>query len=181
MRPNSIAVQCQTCGTTFMVQPARLAKGRGKYCGQPCRDAAYTGSVKSPLSQRFWSKVGDPTTTGCREWQAARDRSGYGRLSSSRGSSPIKAHRLAYEFSFGKIPVDMDVCHHCDNPPCCNPEHLFLGDAKANAIDMVQKGRAAFGERNGAYTHPERHSSRLFPQSRPRDENHWNWQGGKSR
>lgn len=51
------------------------------------------------------------------------------------------AHRVAYEIANGPIPAGMNVCHHCDNPPCCDPNHLFLGDNSANHADMWSKGR----------------------------------------
>jgi len=55
-------------------------------------------------------------------------------------------HRLVWEWTNGPVPADMCVCHRCDNPPCVNPEHLFLGTKKANAEDMVSKGRSPRGE-----------------------------------
>jgi len=51
------------------------------------------------------------------------------------------AHRKAWEDEHGPIPPGMNVCHHCDNPPCINPDHLFLGTQKDNAVDMSRKGR----------------------------------------
>lgn len=63
----------------------------------------------------------------------------------------MQAHRIAYELSIGPIPPGLHVCHSCDNPPCCNPHHLFLGSNRVNMHDRDAKGRGAnrYGERNG--------------------------------
>jgi hypothetical protein len=66
-----------------------------------------------------------------------------------------KAHRMSWLFHFGPIPEEMDVLHSCDQPLCCNPWHLFLGDNAANTADRHAKGRDAVGEANSA--------SKLFP------------------
>jgi hypothetical protein len=86
--------------------------------------------------------------SGCLEWQGARDRSGYGTLRA--GKRDHKAHRLAYERAFGPITNGRFVCHTCDNPPCCEPSHLFLGTSQDNIDDRQSKGRGASGERMAA-------------------------------
>lgn len=82
----------------------------------------------------------------CWTWTRSLDASGYGQIN-IRGKM-TKAHRLAYEAFVGPIPAGLFVCHTCDNPPCCNPEHLFLGTAADNNSDKVNKRRHQFGERS---------------------------------
>lgn len=101
------------------------------------------GVAPTPWQERFWRYLTPGAHGDCWEWQGARNSHGYGRLNSGgKNGRTIKAHRASYEIHHGVAPGDMDVCHHCDNPPCCNPAHLFLGDAATNAQDMARKGRA---------------------------------------
>lgn len=77
--------------------------------------------------------------TGCRVWLRGTDVSGYG-IIRFRGRRTA-AHRVAWMLAHGPIPDGMQACHHCDNPPCVNPDHLFLGTHKDNADDRDSKGR----------------------------------------
>jgi len=83
----------------------------------------------------------------CWPWTKARDRAGYGRL--RYDGRMVSAHRRAYELGIGPIPVGLDVCHTCDNPPCCNPAHLWAGTARDNLRDAVAKGRLTAVFRTG--------------------------------
>lgn len=75
---------------------------------------------------------------GCWEWQHSRDVRGYGKISIN--GTYWRSHRYAYQYYKGDIG-ELSVLHKCDNPPCCNPDHLFLGNTYENAIDMLKKGR----------------------------------------
>ena len=83
-----------------------------------------------------------PKLGSCWVWTGGRDVNGYGNFS-VRGK-PSKAHRFSFEIHTGIIPTSEMVCHHCDNPPCVNPDHLFLGNALTNNWDGFAKGRMKF-------------------------------------
>ena len=120
--------------------------------------------------------------TGCWEWTGAKFTSGLGygliRVCSNDKSVNKLVHRMAYEALIGPIPAGLCVLHHCDNPPCFNPDHLFLGTHQDNIRDRDSKGRQASGLRSGRYTKPERnatgdrHGSRTKPECVPRGDRH---------
>lgn len=88
----------------------------------------------------------DRTENSCWEWKGSRFGSGYGQFFAGYAEDGrrlnIHAHRFAYELNFGPIPEGHYILHRCDNPPCVNPEHLFLGTQTDNVHDMFAKGRA---------------------------------------
>ena len=103
------------------------------------------GPIPKPLEERFWSKVLILGEDDCWPWHGLKDKSGYGRFrvgSLADGTRTMKlAHRVAFELIIGPIPLSLDGLHSCDNPPCCNPAHVFIGDHADNDRDRDAKGR----------------------------------------
>ena len=87
----------------------------------------------------FWPKVEIKGSDECWEWTKGKTLAGYGLCGIHR--QRYYAHRLAYEFTYGPLPEGLHACHHCDNPGCCNPSHIFAGTPKDNMQDMYKKGR----------------------------------------
>lgn len=98
---------------------------------------------RRPLAVRFWEKVAVRGADDCWEWTASKDGLGYGWIGDGN-KHMVRAPRVSFVLNIGPIPITQPrtlVLHHCDNPSCVNPAHLFLGTDMDNSIDMDSKGR----------------------------------------
>lgn len=95
-----------------------------------------------PYMERFLDRFQPDPISGCWEWTSVKDRDGYGRFYDYR------AHRYAAEHLGGMYVKGKVVCHHCDNPGCVNPSHLFVGSQSDNNKDSARKNRSAHGDKN---------------------------------
>ncbi len=120
------------------------------------RAGASSCATMKSSAERFWSKVKKASrvtsphvSTPCWNWTASIWSGGYGSFHFE--GKDKKSHRHAWELTYGKIPDGLFACHHCDNKICVNPEHLFLGGARENQVDLITKGlrTIACGEGHG--------------------------------
>lgn len=117
----AIPRECRLCGAGF-IAVARKAF----YCTLECR---------------FWSKVDKRGPNECWPWMGYRKYLGYGQFSLADGCR-VLASRISLGFHMGReLNSAEHALHRCDNPPCVNPAHLFVGDARANHLDCLSKGR----------------------------------------
>lgn len=96
--------------------------------------------INFKLKNRFWAKVRKTDNDDdCWEWTASFGFRDYGKI--KIGPTYVAAHRVAYYITNGPFNEELNVCHKCDNPKCCNPKHLFLGTQADNNLDKIKKGR----------------------------------------
>lgn len=131
---------CIRCGKEIEQPEWRYNhKNRKKTCSKTCCYKRWGNN-----EQRFWRKVDKRGPDECWPFTGTKNQYGYGRIrkGGDRGGKMIFAHRVSWEMHNGPIPDGLQALHKCDNPPCVNPAHLFLGDNDDNIKDKLQKGRA---------------------------------------
>jgi hypothetical protein len=116
------------CGDVFATVPIGAHRPRGM----------------TPGEAFLYFMPDSPPIADCWHWQGPLTPSGYGCIQYVTGEKAL-AHRVAYELFVGPIPEGLFACHHCDNPPCCNPNHLYAGTPADNSRDMVARGRSLKG------------------------------------
>lgn len=114
-----------------------------------------TPITEQHISDRFWSKIEIKTEEECWNWKEGTNKRGYGRFHIPSTDNGVSlAHRFAYALVNGPIPDEDCVLHSCDNPPCCNPRHLSLGDRIKNNDEMRERGRDSKPPLHMGETHP---------------------------
>lgn len=134
---------CESCGQQYK----RKRGTKGRFCSRTCWGVSMSKNNPSKRStpDGFWSNVAKREVDECWEWTGAKTSYGYGSVRYHRKG--WLSHRLAFYLATGQKPEC--VCHRCDNPPCCNPSHLFAGDLVVNNADRHAKGRSRGGRNAG--------------------------------
>lgn len=135
---------CRECGREGLIK-----RGLCIACYTRWRRARSPEECRRPTTEeRFWAKVQKAGPDECWVWTGStRSPSGHGEFHITRAIGRVPAHQFSLELATGEThPPGYSTCHHCDNPPCVNPAHLYFGTQKQNAADMIARNRAPRGE-----------------------------------
>jgi hypothetical protein len=103
------------------------------------------------MVERFWRNIRKGHPDECWEWIGTISDTGYGKIHrGGKYGGDDYAHRYSYQLAYGEFDKSLFVCHKCDNPPCVNPAHLFLGTHEDNMRDAVSKGRSVHHDKQWA-------------------------------
>lgn len=149
---NKIEISCKVCDKKFLTFPSNTNRS---YCNKKCwshgmqrGDSSFykhatREEIRVKIKMLYLERV-IFNDNECWGWVGTKDKDGYGKF--QFGIRSIRAHRASWMIHNGNIPNKLLVLHKCDNPPCSNPEHLFLGDARDNNADMISKNRQYYPE-----------------------------------
>lgn len=144
----------RTCSVPDCTGPTGVPGSARGLCKNHYMRQYRSGSVegkRKPLADRLWSYVDRTDSSGCWPWTGYVHKGGYGMIRVA--GKNLFAHRVAWQLAHPDEPAlvyprDI-ICHTCDNPLCCRPDHLFKGTNADNSSDMVAKNRQAHGIRQG--------------------------------
>lgn len=141
--------ECQFCGVTFHKDPRNTWAywERAKYCSSSCAGKANTARAEAerPSLRAVFEQCFIPADGDCWPWIGNTDKDGYGVLRYAGKS--YRAAPLALRLDGRPVPPGLYACHHCDNPLCVNPSHLYPGTPKQNMQDAKRRGRLNAGRR----------------------------------
>lgn len=141
-KSSKLSLTCISCRKKYEAWPS----AKRRFCSHVCA----TKHQRQKVEERFWLHV--QKTESCWVWTAHRNNNGYGLMRVGYGinRATVSVHRLSWKMHNGEPPPGKCVLHKCDNPPCVNPDHLFLGTHRDNTQDMIRKGRRGYTGRSKA-------------------------------
>jgi len=143
--PGRVSLSCAFCGKTYSIKRSQFLRGNARCCSRACKEADQKQLTVLSAEDRFWANViksDDPN--GCWLWSAAAATGKHGTF--YVGGGKVQASHFAWESANGRpVPEGLWVLHHCDNPPCVRPDHLYVGTHLDNVRDAIERDRYAIG------------------------------------
>lgn len=143
--PGRVSLTCTFCGTVYSIKRSQFLRGNARFCSRVCKEANQKRQTILSAEDRFWANViKSDAPNGCWLWIATAATGKHGTF--YVGGGKVQASHFAWESANGRpVPEGLWVLHHCDNPPCVRPDHLYVGTHLDNVRDAVERDRYAIG------------------------------------